>query len=337
MTLHSSPARLYLRAAADTVETIEIELQPAAQMDAGGGCIVEVSHAAVNPSDVKAALGMMPSAVFPRVPGRDFSGTVVEGPARLLGLEVWGTGGDLGISRNGTHGRYLWLEQRAIREKPKRLTMAEAVGVGVPFVTAMQGFEEAGRIRPGNVVVITGANGKVGQAAVQIALWHNAVVIAVTRGRQQDLDYIEQRFIHVDAAVDDLEAAILDATNGRRADIVFNTVGSPYWDVGNKVLGKLGRQVFISTVDRAVNFNIFSFYRGRQRFVGVDSLALDCTESGAFLELLKAGFDSGALRPFPLAAGSIASLSDWRNVYRSVLDGARNRMLFDLSAASTTR
>src|SRR4051812_24424850 len=59
--------------------------------------LVEVRAAAVNPSDVKAALGMMPYAVFPRTPGRDFAGVVLDGPADLVGREVFGTSGDLGI------------------------------------------------------------------------------------------------------------------------------------------------------------------------------------------------------------------------------------------------
>ena len=42
--------------------------------------LVEVHAAGVNPSDVKAALGLMPYAVFPRTPGRDFAGTVLAGP-----------------------------------------------------------------------------------------------------------------------------------------------------------------------------------------------------------------------------------------------------------------
>src|SRR6201981_632978 len=71
--------------------------------------IVEIVSAGVNPSDVKAVLGGMPHAVWPRTPGRDYAGVVVEGPQQLLGREVWGSGGDLGIRRDGTHARYLVL------------------------------------------------------------------------------------------------------------------------------------------------------------------------------------------------------------------------------------
>ena len=47
---------------------------------AAGQCLVEVHSAGVNPSDVKATLGAMPHAVWPRTPGRDFAGIVVDGP-----------------------------------------------------------------------------------------------------------------------------------------------------------------------------------------------------------------------------------------------------------------
>jgi NADPH:quinone reductase-like Zn-dependent oxidoreductase len=80
--------------------------------------LIEVKAAAVNPSDVKAAIGMMPYAVFPRTPGRDFAGRVIEGPANLIGREVFGSSGDLGIRRDGTHATHLVVEADAVVEKP---------------------------------------------------------------------------------------------------------------------------------------------------------------------------------------------------------------------------
>ncbi|MCG3024492.1 alcohol dehydrogenase catalytic domain-containing protein, partial [Escherichia coli] len=75
--------------------------------EAGAGeCIVEVVSAGVNPSDVKATLGLMPHAVWPRTPGRDYAGVVIDGPGHLIGQQVWGSGGELGIRRDGTHGKY---------------------------------------------------------------------------------------------------------------------------------------------------------------------------------------------------------------------------------------
>src|SRR5436190_9990364 len=146
-----------------------------------GELLIEVKAAAVNPSDVKAATGLMPYAVFPRTPGRDYAGIVVDGPADWIGRDVFGSSGDLGIRRDGTHGTHLVVETEAIVDKPRSISWEEAAGIGVPFVTAMEGLRRAGMPRPGETVLVMGVNGKVGQAAVQIATWHGARVIGVVR------------------------------------------------------------------------------------------------------------------------------------------------------------
>src|SRR5438309_4148174 len=143
--------------------------------------LIEVKAAAVNPSDVKAATGLMPYAVFPRTPGRDYAGIVIDGPAGTMGREVFGSSGDLGIRRDGTHASHLVVESDAVVEKPKTVSWEEAAGIGVPFVTAMEGFRRTGLPRSGETVLVFGVNGKVGQAAVQIATWQGARVIGVVR------------------------------------------------------------------------------------------------------------------------------------------------------------
>src|SRR5688500_17235587 len=105
-----------------------------------GEVLVEVEAAAVNPSDVKAAIGLMPSAIFPRTPGRASAGVVAPGPPHLLGKAVFGSSGDLGIRRDGTHATHLLVEADAVVEKPASLSLVEAAGIGVPFVTAQEGF-----------------------------------------------------------------------------------------------------------------------------------------------------------------------------------------------------
>src|SRR6476646_11038809 len=133
--------------------------------------IVEIKAAGVNPSDVKAATGLMPYAVFPRTPGRDFAGVVVDGPSEWLGREVFGSSGDLGIRRDGTHATHLVVEAAALVEKPGHISMDEAAGIGVPFVTAIEGFRRAGMPGTQDTVLVMGLNGKVGQAATQLASW----------------------------------------------------------------------------------------------------------------------------------------------------------------------
>jgi NADPH:quinone reductase-like Zn-dependent oxidoreductase len=118
-------------------------------------------------------------------------------------------------------------------------------------------------------------------------------------------------------------------TDGRGADLVYNTVGSPYFEAANRAMAIGARQVFIATVERAVPFDIFAFYRGQHTYVGVDSLALDCTACALILDRLAAGFASGALRPFPVAGDAVFGLDQALPAYREVLDGARRRIVIE--------
>src|SRR5580658_6316761 len=58
-----------------------------------GEVLVKVAAAGINPSDLASVRGKFADSVLPRIVGRDFAGKIVEGPAELLGTEVWGTGG----------------------------------------------------------------------------------------------------------------------------------------------------------------------------------------------------------------------------------------------------
>src|SRR5438270_4127107 len=186
--------------------------------------LIEVRAAAVNPSDVKAATGLMAYAVFPRTPGRDYAGIVVDGPADLIGREVFGSSGDLGIRRDGSHATHLVIEAAAVVEKPKTISWEEAAGIGVPFVTAMEGFRRAGLPKPGETVLVMGVNGKVGQTAVQIASWRGARVVGVVRKAEPYEGHANSAVEVIDASVVDVAARMRELTGGKGADIVLKTV-----------------------------------------------------------------------------------------------------------------
>lgn len=311
----------------DLAPAIEIQPPPALKSDEA---LVRVCCAGVNPSDVKAALGIMPKAIFPRTPGRDFSGVVVDGPSNWIGKEVWGSGGDVGITRNGSHAGWLVLPVLALYEKPTKLSFEEAGSVGVPFVTAYEGFRRSGLPMPGQTVAVMGANGKVGQAAVQIAAMHGANVIAVQRSEKYDtfssspVQVVNSKELNPDA----IAQKILQLSDGKGADIIYNTVGSAYFEAANKSLAKGGTQIFIATQDRAVPFDIFTFYRGMHTYVGIDTLALDCIESTKHLNFLRTGFESGKLRPFKV--DQVFTIDNALEAYKLVLGGTQDRVVFKL-------
>jgi NADPH:quinone reductase-like Zn-dependent oxidoreductase len=310
----ADPGALQLEAAAQP--------QPVARP---GFAVVRVGAAAVNPSDVKAALGLMPQAAWPRTPGRDFAGLVVDGPGEWIGREVYGSGGDIGITRDGSHARFLVLPVAALRDRPRSISMDESGAVGVPFVTAYEGFRRSGMPQRGQTVLVLGANGKVGQAAVQLAAQGGARVIAVQRRPGPFEGFACAAVETIDATQGDIATRVRELTDGRGVDIAYNTVGSAYFEAANKAMGKGATQILISTQDRAVPFDIFAFYRGMHTYVGIDSLAMDCVAATGQLDAMREGFERGTLKPFPVARAF--TLDQALEAYRLVLSGSTDRVV----------
>lgn len=322
------PRVLHVTAPAKPEEFAPALVELGANRGSEGEVTVAIRAAGINPSDAKAMMGLMPSGVWPRTPGRDFAGIVVEGPREWIGREVWGSGGDVGISRNGSHGEALRLPVGALSAKPANLTMEQAGTVGVPFVTAYEGLRRAGLPERGDTVAVFGASGKVGQAVVQLATRAGAQVFAVDRRADAPRGHAQGPVRFIDASREDAPGAIRDATQGRGARIVFNTVGSPYFAEANATLAKRGTQVFIATVDRAVPFDIFAFYRGMHTYAGIDTLALPATECAAIFDALRPGFEEGSLRPFAVEPEGLYPLERAAEAYRRVLQGSAHRLAF---------
>jgi len=298
-----------------------------------GECLVKIHGSGVNPSDVKALLGKMPNLTWPRIPGRDYSGIVVEGPDNLIGKEVWGTGGDLGMSRNGAHAEFNVIDSAGIREKPKNLSMFEAGSIGVSWTCAWLGIMQGAKVSAGETVVVFGANGKVGEATIQIATAEGASVIGFERSRD---DYLG----HTNSPVDivnlekepDINRAIMDRTDGKGADVIMNTVGSPYFDAACSSMAKQGRQIIISTIIEENLINLRTFYRGNYQMIGVSNMDHDNIVAGKLLEDMKSGFETGVYQPYPISNKNTFKLEDAGEAYNIVLKNlSRDRIIIDPS------
>ncbi len=316
-----------LPAKADNPASIAPVVERRALSRTGNELLIEVKAAAVNPSDVKAATGLMPYAVFPRTPGRDYAGVVVDGPTGWVGREVFGSSGDLGIRRDGTHATHLAVEAEAVVDKPRTISWEEAAGIGVPFVTAMEGLRRAGIPKPDETVLVMGVNGKVGQAAAQIASWNGARVIGVARRSEPYEGHANSKIEMIDASASEVAARVRELTGGKGADIVFNTVGDPYFEAAHRSLALRGRQILIATVHRVVQFDILEFYRGQHTYVGIDTLGLSSVATGAVLRELVPGFASGHLKPFSIKAGAIYPLEQAKAAFVAVAGSSRDRVI----------
>ena len=267
---------------------------------AEGEVLVEVHAAAVNRSDVLNARGSFPFTTLPRIPGRDFAGVVVEGPQELVGTEVWGTGGgELGFIRDGSHARYLAVPRDAVAPKSGTLSLEEAAASGLAYVTAGSALLELGGVSAGETVLVTGAAGGVGSAAVMIARWKGARVVGAIKD-ESERAMAERAGVEgiVDTSREDVTDAVLAATDGGGADLVLDAVGGPLFEPALNSLGAKGRMVVITTTPgmQRVTFNLFDFYRKGLRLLGLMTSFLNTEESAAVLKDLSPGFDEGALR-----------------------------------------
>jgi NADPH:quinone reductase-like Zn-dependent oxidoreductase len=122
-------------------------------------------------------------------------------------------------------------------------------------------------------------------------------------------------------------ARVRELTGGKGAQIVFNTVGSPYFQAAHKSLALDGRQVLIATVEKLVQFDILEFYRGRHTYVGIDTLGFSSVASAELLRGAVPGFVSGHLKPYPIRPNAIYPLSDAKAAYVAVSGSSRDRVI----------
>ncbi len=272
-----------------------------------GEVVVRVRAASLNPSDAKNVLGRMQGTTLPRTPGRDFSGVVVSGPPHMIGTEVWGTGGDVGFTRDGTHAELLVLPLAGVRPKPKNLTFEEAAAAGVNFVTAWIGLVETAVFRGGETVLVSGAAGGVGSAVTQIARWKGGRTIGVDirpMSQERQKEYGADHFLIADANENykSMIDGALQFSTGKGVNVAFDCVGGPLFEPCLRTLAQLGRQVNITSVgERRVSFDLPDFYHRRLSLFGVDTRRYDTEASAAILERLTPGFEAGALKPIPIA------------------------------------
>jgi NADPH:quinone reductase-like Zn-dependent oxidoreductase len=279
--------------------------------------VVRVEAASINPSDVKNIGGSMDWTVLPRTPGRDFAGVVVAGTPDWEGVAVWGTGGDTGFSRDGSHAELMLVPVEALVRKPDRLSFGEAATVGVNFVTAWYGLMETAQLLAGETVAVFGITGGVGGAVAQIAHTFGAKVIGV--GRRPPAPDTPA------AAVID-EFTTYDTAAAVTADVVYDAVGGATTPTALAALARRGRLVVISAFGSPlVEVNIRALYRNETRILGVDSGKLSIIDSARRLEQMAPYFESGAFRPLPIAG--TYSLDDAAAAYRAVADGITGRVV----------
>jgi NADPH:quinone reductase len=284
--------------------------------------LVKVKASSVNPSDVGTVAGRFNSRL-PMTPGRDYAGIVVDG-GTWTGKPVWGTGAGFGTTRPGTHAEFVAVPSSWLSEKPKSLSMEQAAVVGVAYLAAWQSLVRVGDLQEGEQLLITGASGAVGSAAIQIAHWKRASVLAadiVVGAPNTDV------FLNLKET--DLVTGVQQATEGKGVDIVLDTVGGELFGACLRTLRVGGRQIAIANVagpGSDVHFNLTEFYHNQTHLIGVDTFKLTGPEIADTMNRLREGFEAGFLQvsepeknEFEKAMEAYAKLAEKKSRAKQVL------------------
>jgi NADPH2:quinone reductase len=251
------------------------------------------------------------------------------GPPEWLGVEVWGTGGDVGFSRDGSHAELLAVPVEALARKPERLSFEEAASVGVNFVVGWLGAVEAAQLEKDETIAVFGVSGGVGGAVAQIARARGARVIGIDRRPPRDdapAATILDEFIAFDGNTQEVAAQIRRVNGGQGAEVVYDAVGGVTTGAALAALAPRGRLVVISAVGtRVVPIDLVDFYRNETQMLGANSGKLGVVESGSRLTELAPYFESGAFRPLPISRSY--TLDEGQDAYAAVAGGTAGRIV----------
>ncbi|MBU8810466.1 NADPH:quinone oxidoreductase family protein [Mycolicibacterium goodii] len=307
-------------------EVIRLEDLPPPEL--GPGQVrVRVGAAAVNFPDVLLIADRYQVRVpVPFVPGSEFAGVVTETTDRTGGFAI----GDrvVGTGMYGAFAEEVCVVASALQRAVDRLDLCAAAASGVAHRTAFHALRSTARIGAGDDVVVLGAGGGVGLAAVQLAVALGARVTAVASSREK-LDAAARNGAHhlVDHTAGPLRAALRDAVpDGAHA--ILDPVGGELSEPALRALRRGGRFVaigFASGVIPRIPLNLV-LVKGVQitgfqfRDIPGDEFARNESE---LTELLASGAVTphiGAVYPLAETAAALRHVAEGRAVGKVVID-----------------
>lgn len=209
-----------------------------------GEVLVRVKAAGVNFPDLLMTRGEYQlKPPLPFVGGMELAGEIV---GLGEGVESWAIGDAVvGGAKLGGFAEYAVLPAAAIRRKPDRLSFAQAAAVGAAYLTAYVALVRRARLEPGEWVLVHGAAGGVGLAAVDLARALGAKVIAASASDAKlkivAADYAPDAVINVTGGFREAVKAI----TGGGADIIYDPVGGDVFDESTRCIAFDGRLLVV--------------------------------------------------------------------------------------------
>ncbi len=205
---------------------------------------VEVKYTGLNFRDVMWCMGMLPDEALENGFSGPTMGIECSGVITAVGNNVraWSSGDEVVCFAPACFSTHVVTKASAVVAKPASLGFAEAATIPVPFITAWYSLKHLANMQPGEKVLIHGAAGGVGLAAVQIAN-HLGLEIYATAGAEEKHAFLKQfgvKHIFSSRSLRFVQE-VLEATNGQGVDAVLNSLAGEAIPAGLAVLKPFGR------------------------------------------------------------------------------------------------
>ena len=210
-----------------------------------GEVLVKVRAASVNFPDLLMTRGeYQHKPPLPFIPGLEMSGEI---EALGEGVERWKIGDAVvGGARIGGFSDYAVTNAMGLRPKPERLSFAQASAYGTAYLTAYVSLVRRAAMEPGEWLLVHGAAGGVGLAAVDLGKIMGAKVIAASASNDKlgiiEAEYAPDAVVNVTGGFRDF---VKETTGGHGADVIYDPVGGDVFDESVRCIAFNGRLLIV--------------------------------------------------------------------------------------------
>ena len=213
-----------------------------------GHVIVEIRACALNFPDVLMIEGKYQSLPpFPFTPGGEFAGVVSEVADDVqnwqLGDEVFGACG------HGAMAEHICVSAKSLRAKPQSMGFAQASGISTTYGTSYYALKQRANLQAGETLLVLGAAGGVGLAAVELGKAMGARVIAAASSPEKlQIAQLAGADDLIDYSDGELKEKVKALTEGKGANVIYDPVGGPMFDQCMRCINWGGRVLIVGFV-----------------------------------------------------------------------------------------
>jgi NADPH2:quinone reductase len=287
--------------------------------------LVRVHAAGVNPYDTYMRAGTYAiKPPLPYTPGSDAAG-VIEAVGEGVKKVKPGDRVYTAKTITGAYAEYALALEEQVHSLPAKVNFSQGAGVWVPYATAYYALHHSAEARASETVLVHGASGGVGTAAVQMARAMGLIVFG-TAGTQKGADLVKREGAH--EAFDHRKAGyveeIMKATGGRGVDIILEMLANVNLSADLKLLATNGRVIIIGNRGEiAINPRDLMSRRASAR--GFTLWAITPSEETQIHAGLIAGLENGTLRP---VVGKELPLAEAARAHKEILEsGAAGKIV----------